>query len=86
MSDIGIRSIEIQPNARDVSFDVYITYDDCGRKHIKSYSVSIHKAIEYYVFGTRIFNSLYISALERALKLFNFDVLAEQERKADDDN
>ena len=86
MSGICIRLIEIQPNALDDCYDVYITYDDGHRKRIAPYSISTHKAVEYCMSATKKFNSLYISALERALELFDLDVLAEQERKGDDDN
>lgn len=81
MSYIAIRRIEIQPNPMDDSYNVYITYEDNGRRHMSSYSVSTHKAIEYCLSDTKTFNSLYISALERAMQLFDLDVLAENERK-----
>lgn len=85
MSDIGIKKIEILPYAPGDSYEVYISYEDNGSLGVKGYSVSVHKAVEYCLSVTKNFNSLYISALERALQLFNWDVLAEDERKGIDD-
>lgn len=86
MNGIGIRLIEIQPNVLDDCYDVYITYDDGVRKRIAPYSVSVHKAVEYSMSATKNFNSLYISALERALELFNWDVLGEYEKRGIEDD
>lgn len=83
MSNIGIRKIEIVPNMQDDAYDVTITYcpDDCVFTLTDEYSVSVHKAVEYCLSATKNFNSLYISALERALQLFNWGVLADHGRK-----
>lgn len=87
MSDIGIKKIEISPNTVDDGYDVSITYVTHGvYSCTKEYTVSVHTAVEYCLSATKKFNSLYISALERALQLFNWDVLSEQERKGADDS
>lgn len=87
MSNIGIRKIEIVLNARDDAYDVAITHcpDGCVFPCTDEYSVSVHTAVEYCLSATKKFNSLYVSALERALQLFEWDVLAERERKGIED-
>lgn len=86
MKDIGLKKIEIVSNNMDDCYDVRIKYVMHGvYSCTREYSVSVHKAVEYCLSMTKNFNSLYISALERALELFNRDVLAEDERKGIDD-
>ena len=79
MSDIEIRKIEIIPDMQSDKYDIHISYRDAGGSRMESYNVSMNKAVEYYLSKTKKFNSLYISALERALQLFNWDVLGEED-------